>query len=215
MPRNRVEKYQRYLSSAIDRINDKLELARAHPEEHHRLGEASSIGCYTLEWLGNDPDFLRDIRLLATLKEENLDDMKEIVSDFSDFERFLRIEREILLQAGLRSNTAMWLIDLCRSLRGEVVDDFFPPNSTEQLIETISNRISKLREQACHMADVQVKRAEQAIVYKRLLMGMGGALLVGLNVGTVATTIGLTAPAAALSGAFGVAIITTTVDTYR
>jgi hypothetical protein len=205
MVRNRIERYQRYLSSSINRANEKVELARAYPDECHRLGEALHIGCYTLEWLIEDRDFRNDLEFVFSLKGQTVQEFQEIINDFTDFERFLIVEKEILIRSGLRGDTAQWLIEWCRNLRSIV-------NNNEISIDEVLSKINLLRAQVCTTAEEQMSLVKQATLHKRIMMGMGGALLVGLNVGVVAATFGLTAPAAALSGALGAAIITTATE---
>jgi hypothetical protein len=74
----------------------------------------------------------------------------------------------------------------------------------------LTNAITRLREIACDMARELLKTIEKSATHQRALsvarrvaLGVGGAAMIGVDASSLAATIGLSAPGAAVSAAVG------------
>jgi hypothetical protein len=196
MGRNHVEVYWRRLSTATQDMEQQMPLVRAHRQEPERLGKVAHIGCFALEGLTQNTQLRDDLERIILYRREHLEDMQLILEDVENFERFLKIEKDLLRLGDVDPGVITFLIYQFEELRNEV-------RSTEFSVDTVLGALDQLRVETCRLADEKMNQAKWEGFQQRLIQGIGGTVLVGLNVSTVAASLGLSTPAMALSGAFG------------
>jgi hypothetical protein len=103
--------------------------------------EASAVGCLTLKRLCDDPEFdlaldtLADVRIISTFMQKQsakqkriarkrINEFKSIVENPDNFEMFLELEKEVLLQGGVPSEVTELLIEA--SLEKSATKKFLP-----------------------------------------------------------------------------------------
>ncbi|SRR6266542_3247 len=217
--------FETYLIESINQMNSLAVKSEAHPEQRQDcLLEAAVIGCRMLKQLSSDPDFestlneFADVRIIRRLQQKasDLDQRRErqlvnefltIIDDSTHLEMFLELEREIMIRGGLTLDVVDSLVESMRQSVGSVRERAKPP---AEIIDT--TRV--LRDRACTLANDLVDQAQKDDWWdrasqrvKRILLGLGGGALIGLNSGALATSVGLTAAGSAVSIAIGGAII--------
>ena len=199
--RNKFETYPSQLSSEINRLKAKLEMARSESDDPKYIKEAAGIGCATLEWLIEDNEFRNDLDRLY-YDEEKTQDFYSILENPDQFRQFLNLEKKLLRLGGLREDVAEQLIEECWSVYEDVHN-----NGKELYPVDLRDALYNLKERTCNIITDQRKILSARTLEKRVLLGLGGALVIGINASSLAATFGLTIPGSQISIAFGGALI--------
>lgn len=184
-----------------------LTKATAHPDnEQYYLGEAAVLACATLQQVWRTRIFFRAIRMLAEVWDR---DVGEIDSVFAEFDRFLEIERKLLIAIGMSETSANRITMNCRevleSARAGIVSPrrFFEAIAevTRETCETAGDlRQRTIQASERERAKRRVVRAGQAI------FGIGFAAL-NASVFAAGFTSPLPPAMAAVSSVFGAELI--------
>ncbi|MDX6406085.1 MAG: hypothetical protein QOH70_3540 [Blastocatellia bacterium] len=208
--------FETFLIPNINHMDTLLALAESAPrEEGTHITEAAVVGCRSLQRLIAEPGFIRTVVDLAAARLDrsgsDTDEFKSLVRSYENFESFLRIEQEIMTKAGFFPDVAKQIMQLGQLMRESIL-------ARAQPASEIIDQVRLLRDQACNLSQALIKEGQKkqdwAITKQRvrkILIGTGGAALVGLNAVaaliTGAPTAGLTVAGAAVSGAIGGSII--------
>lgn len=206
--------FENYLIQNVNELHSLSIQAQLYPDEEDiKLHEATLIGCDTLKRLVDDRSFARTVEELSAARfaklefqEKDLgrhqsDEFRQLINREDSFEAFLKIEYDIMVKAGLFPDVVALLIQESRLALASVKEGAVPP---AEVIEAVM----RLRDQACRMAtDFNDDAAEDRKWekwkgrIKRVVKGIGGAALVGVNAATFAST--AATPAALATGAMG------------
>jgi hypothetical protein len=216
--------FEAYLIESVNQINGLLAKSDASPEKtSNYLLEAAAIGCRVLKQLVGDTTLntaveeFADVRIIKGFLERTSDEYKRrqakadefraIIEENEQFEAFLDLEREILIRGGLSRDIVNPLIASSRESVKEVRDRAKPPS---EVIEAVR----LLRDRACLLADDLIRDAKEEGSWehlkekiKKIMLGLGGAALIGLNASSLATSVGITAAGSAVSAAIGATVI--------
>ena len=209
--------FETYLVENVNRMHTLLMRAELVPQnESACLTEAAVIGCKTLERLMGDKSFALTIKEMsaARLDEDGHTrrEFSHLVDDLNTFEEFLKVEHDLLLESGLFPDIAESLINLSRKALDEVRYRAQPASEVIEAART-------LKDQACKSAENLVKQNKDAEGWaglknrlKRIVTGIGGAALVGVNAAALVPTaatplVVFTAAMAAVSAALGGALV--------
>jgi hypothetical protein len=197
-----------YLINAANEMNLLLSKAPAHPErEQDHLREAAFIACNTLKQLSSDREFYRAVEQLAERQSENASDLDAITGDSAHFESFLRVEREIMIRAGITPELADHLLNKARELIQAVRSHSAEPQEVFAAFNAIRDRVCDLALSLQQQRQDRKTREWSKMFVLRVTFAVGGAALIGLNVSQLAVSLGLTAVGAAVSGAIGSTLI--------
>ena len=208
--------YELYVVESANQMNQLLIKVELDPEQQgEEIVEAAAIGCRTLKQIVDDSGFRRTVERMAALRLDKFgsttQEFKDILDDFDKFERFLCLEHEVIVKGGIAADLADKVVDQCRAALNLVTKRVQTPDEVLEAVRT-------LRDQACDRSRILVaqsancrKASEMEGQLWKITIGLGGAALIGLNAAIAATTaipsVGLTAAGAAVSAAFGGAII--------
>jgi hypothetical protein len=217
--------FETYLIPIINRMNDLLAKSESDfGRASDYLLEAAVMGCRTLRQLSGDPQVssiieeFADVRIIKGFLEkaseeyrrreaQKAEEFRRIIEDPEQFDNFLNLEREVLIKAGVSADVADRLIDSSRESVKEVQERAKPP---AEIIETIR----LLRDRACLLSDDLIRRAKEEQRWegiregiKKIMLGLGGLGLIGLNASSFAASHGMTTVGSVVSSALGGAII--------
>lgn len=203
------------LSYVVENTNKMGDLLYLEPNIQD-LAMAASIGCATLQHIEHDEELFTDLEKLRSLHWHHLEQFEATLLEAYKFsEEFLPKERKALLKAGLRSELIEKLLSESFSLRDKAAKEF--PNAN-----ALRAQVLKLRQFACPLAVAlkeevlsQLKKNKQKQILSRVMWGIAGTAMIGVNAGGLALSVGLTAPAAAASGALGGAFVTKAVESLK
>ncbi|HEV2804238.1 MAG TPA: hypothetical protein VGW57_04815 [Chthoniobacterales bacterium] len=140
-------------------------------------------------------------------REQNCDLFKQIAQLDHFVGSFRKIERDLLVSAGLQQKAADLLLQAATGLLPEIQGP--PPK-----VEEIRRHVENARVEACVNARLLRERRqneEQRQKNKKRLLrfgyALGGAAIVIINVSALATSIGLSIAGTAVSGSVGVMLI--------
>jgi hypothetical protein len=161
------------------------------------IGKLCGLGAFAFE----PPPRLKQ---LATNQENFRTEYQQICGDVQHFVNGLcAIETEILLKAGVKYEVADSLVEEAIAVRNAIVTMRLEP-------DLIFDNVCRLRDDACDIAkrlhEIPLKKAESLKFKKKakkVAARIGGVLVVFANAGSIAASLGLSAPGAAVSGAIG------------
>jgi hypothetical protein len=222
-------RYDRYLTAGINRMSELLDQADAFPEKNEYLPEAATIGCKRLQMLAADPEFYHDLSRVhepsrawppfafpppANLLPPPPDPWAHWASlrqSEDDFIQFLRLEREVLVKGGVDPQVADGLLALCWGIPavpyqdpGQVIGALF---TLRDQACGLASELRYQRQQELRQLQEEDKRRDHRKALRKVWIGVGGAIMVGLNLGAGAATIGLAAAMAGVSAAIGEGLI--------
>lgn len=209
--------FETYLIEHVNQMHDLMIEADVHPEdENTNLVEAAVIGCETLKRLIGDKSFLRTVEQMSTARLDERGhtgrEFLHIVDNMNNFEEFLKIEHKLLLESGLFPDIAATLISLSRNALDDVRDRAKPASEVIDAARTLTD-------QACETAHDLVEKAQRTNKWdtlkdrlKRIMMGIGGAAVIGVDAAaalpTAVTPVApLTVAMGAVSAAFGASLV--------
>ena len=199
-----------YVVHACNEI-EKVLFASLEPSAEE-FGRVFTIACTALKRLGDDPDFSRALDQLEKARETNRDDFQKITELDHFVGSFLSLERDLLLKAGLSSNSVHYFLKEATSLRERI-------RGTSPKRAEVLNEVWDTRDDVCsiartltqkHEAEQNVRKMKQTIRrgIKRAGFTLGGAAMIFTNASALAASIGLSIAGSAVSGAAGTALIT-------
>lgn len=188
----------RYL---VESANQIYALVGLHPQPSpDDLFRATHVGCEALQTLRRDQSFFQVAREFRSRRDANIDEFYALTGDLRYFvHNFERIERKVLLAAGLDAELTDHLLDEARVALGSIRSW----EGDEQALRWI---VERLGEEVCGIRGLLLnghKRRNLKRVLRRVAFGTGGAAMIGINTASLAGTLGLTAPGAAVSEALG------------
>lgn len=206
--------FEDYLIANVNELHNLTIQAQLYPaQEGTKIHQAALIGCDTLKRLVDDRSFARTVEELSEARFAKLeyqadgfrrhdsDEFRQLINREDSFEAFLHIEYNIMVKAGLFPDIAGQLIRESRLALQNVKDRAVPPAE-------VIGAVMRLRDQACLMANDLTQEAVHDRKWekwkdriKRMVKGIGGAALVGVNAVTFAST--AATPAALATGAMG------------
>lgn len=119
---------------------------------------------------------------------------------FDGLMAFLRVEEEVLLMSGMRPEVIGELLEPIRKQGSAWRSAFIDPAVTE-------GSITKLRDVACTAAYSLETQRRTSNRLRRIMTGIGGAAILGVDGSAIVISFGMTAPMSAMSGAIGSALI--------
>ncbi len=212
--------FESYLIENVNQIHNLTVQAKVHPDQQgERLLEATVIGCETLKRLVQDQSFSRTVQELSSarsyrvgsgerqFRQHDTDEFRKLVEREESFEEFLKIEYEILVKGGLFPDVVAELIQESRRALKSVRERARPASE-------VLDAARRLRDQACQMSDELIKQAQEDRTWeglkdriKRIIKGIGGAAVIGVNAATfVSTAATPLAPATLAMGAVSAAL---------
>jgi uncharacterized membrane protein len=203
-----------YLIAALNTMSLSLDSYNADPKQDHLITAAQSA-CEALTHLTNErmEELIKDSRTLFGRRKKDETAFKEITGSVEHFVRFfLPKEEEIMEKSKVNPSARKRLTTQAAELQLAV-------RSARSDIEALRRSVEALRSAACEIyqmlktnqlnAEAQRKTERRLI---RIIMGLGGIVLIGLNVGATAAALGLSAAGSAVSAATGEALITAAFD---
>jgi|SRR6267143_5869101 len=194
-----------YLTNATNAVFE-VSMARIDPslDDFERI---FTIACKTFAQLSQDDDFFSAVRELDSRRELNAHLFMQITQLDHFIGPFRRIEKDLLLAAGLKHQAADLLLQAATGLLPEIQG---PPPTLEEIRRHVENA----RVEACVNARLLQERRqteEQRQKNKKRLLrfgyALGGGALIFTNVSALAASIGLSVAGSAVSGAAGVMLI--------
>jgi hypothetical protein len=181
--------------------------AIGNPESRGLLIQGAMTGCSILS---NDVyvrALVDDARTFEDRRRRHRADMRAIMGDRTHFENFLRLEKLLLLQAGMDQGLADVIIRRCRDAREGARRGRFDARAfgyaLEELRLVVCGVLADMRK-----ATLDQDRQEQ--MFRRLAairVGVFGSVVVGLDGSSLIATVGLSAAGAAVSIAIGGAMV--------
>ncbi len=222
---SRFLRYERIAVDTVNRMRELIDKADTFPSILEYPLEAAMIGCNALQRFTVDTDFYDDLfapyreldaastrhPLLSSLKRLNpAGEWEKLRGDMNEFNRFLTIEREVLVKGGMEPGAADILIFHCREITARRVSQDEAQEALASLQIAACGEVDTLR-QNIYMAGqliVNDKRHRRTMrILRRVLLGVGAVAMVGLNGGAIAATVGLSSLGLGLSVTIGVGII--------
>jgi hypothetical protein len=167
-----------------------------------------TIACNALKRLADDQDFSKALDQLEKAREVTKDDFVKITELDHFVGNFLTIERDVLLKAGLSSQSVHYLLKEVAALRERIRDS--SPDRSE-----VMAAIMDARDDVCSIATLlhQNQRAietaeKRRSAIRRSAFTLGGATIIFANASAFAISLGLSTAGSAVSGAAGTALIT-------
>jgi hypothetical protein len=213
--------FESYLIENVNQIHSLTVQAKVHPDrQSEKLLEATAIGCETLKRLVEDRSFSRTVEELSSarsyrvgsgadqFRQHDTDEFRKLVEREESFEEFLRIEYDILVKSGLFADIAAELIQESRGALKSVRERARPASE-------VVDAARRLRDQACQISDELIKQAQEDRTWerfkdriKKIIKGIGGLAVIGVNAAAfISTAATPAAPATlamgAVSGAIG------------
>jgi len=211
--------FESYLIENVNHIHSLTVQAKVHPDQQaEKLLEASVIGCETLKRLIEDRSFSRTVEELSDartyrvgvgrdFRQHDTDEFRKLVEREEGFEEFLRVEYALLVKAGLFADIAAELIDENRRALKTVRDRARPAAE-------VLDAARKLRDQTCRMSDELIREAKENRTWdrwkeriKKVIKGIGGTAIIGVNAAAfISTAPTPAAPATLAMGAVSAAL---------
>ena len=209
--------FETYLIENINKMHDLIIQTELHPDDEARyLTEAAVIGCEALTRLSGDNSFLSTVQQMSAARVDALGHTRQeflkVIDNLNSFEEFLKIEHELLLASGLFPDVAAPLIGLTRKALDEVRSRAKPAAEVMEAVRTLTDQACNTARDLLNEAAGHKKWGGLKDKLKRVMMGLGGAALVGVNAAAVLPTAitpvaALTIAMGAASTAFGVSIV--------
>jgi|GEM_PF-4014723 len=201
-----------YIVDAANRIFSLLSQTLEPSQED--LTKVFAIACNTLKQTAAQARVLEDLIKLEVWQEKYQAELKGICEDVDHFTYgFCKIEERLMILSGVSKEAVKSLLDKVKSMRECVTQ------STTKAPKVLEN-ITMLRDEVCNIAEQlrqfpidQQEKREAMNKLRRIAYGIGGIAIIGINVSSFATMVGLSAPGAAVSGAVGGALIEEAVTT--
>jgi hypothetical protein len=218
--------FETYVVETINQMNLLLVRSDTHSKQRQDyLLEAAVLGCRTLKQLSGDTGFsstveeFADVRIIKGFLErasddykrresEKVDQFRTIIENSDCFATFLDLELEVMVKAGLSVDIVDSLI---KSSRESIEDVQKRAKPASEVIETVR----LLRDRACLLSDDLINEAKDEDRWegvkeriKKVILGLGGVALIGLNASSLAASVGITAAGSAVSAALGAVFIT-------
>jgi hypothetical protein len=167
-----------------------------------------AIACNTLKRVAAQTEVLEDLTNLAIRQEQFWTEYKEICGSVDHFVYgFCKIERRVLVAAGVKEETAESLIQEAIHLRESIKDLRINPHGVQE-------NLKKLRDEACniakHIHNLPMERDEKRKTKKRLkkyFYGIGGTAIVVIDGGALALSLGMSFAGTAVSGSVGSGLV--------
>lgn len=217
--------FEIYVVESMNRMDMLLAKSEIHPEQKKDyVLEAALVGCRTLGRLCDDPELVpaldqfSDVRLIVTYiqktttrakrsQRNRVQAFRSIIEDPTNFEHFLTLEREVLLKGGVAPDVVDLLIEQSQEAIDEVRARAKPPSE-------VLERVRLLRDRACVLSNDLIAEAVADNSWegikekiKRVLLGLGGTAIIGLNASSLAGSVGITAVGSAVSAALGATVL--------
>jgi hypothetical protein len=206
-------RYDRYLVGPVNRMQILLDREVGSPRRTDSITEAAAIGCNNLERILEDAQFTTDLSTYDDAYPGTLN----LLEDAEAFDQFLRLEREVLLKAGLSRS----LVDTLLWRAGTAM--LQPTDKT-----LVLKHLGDLRDAACGVAtDLQQQMQRQLLLptgqnqatenaargrrkrnLRVCLIGLGGVIMVGANAGAIPFTMGISTFFSGVSVNIGAGLIT-------
>lgn len=217
--------FETYLVEDLKQINGLLLQADLTPDEcAEHLRTAAAIGCRTLRKLCDDPELRQkleqfaDVRIITSFmmkeseheqrrRREILQEFKAIIENPEQFKAFLELERELLIKGGVPQEAVNLIIEAIHRALDDVKNRAKPPD------EVIAAALL-LRDRSCLLSDdLKASVADRKrwgnvrAKIKIVMIGIGGAAVIGLDVSALAASVGITTAGSTVSSAIGGGII--------
>lgn len=216
--------YLRYERIAVDTVNRLYELidkADTDPQRLEYLALAATTGCNALQRFTRDGDFFDDLVVPYRKLAENplrqlIPDWKpidparawaELRDDMDEFNRFLTIEREVLVKGGMEPGAADLLIFECRGISAQRQSEEEVLHALERLQGATCDEANRLRMEIANALANAESRQRAKGTLRRVILVTGGVALVGASVGAAVVTFGLSTPASVVLGTIGGGLI--------
>lgn len=217
-------RFEDYLIKSINQMEDLLMKAEAFPgQAPDCLLAAAVLGCRTLKELTGDVNLnsvteeFADVRIIKGFldrasseykrRQAKIDEFRSVIEESDRFDDFLDLEREILIKGGLHRDTVEALIEASRESITEVRERAKPPSEVLEAARL-------LRDRACVLASDLIEEARQQDRWedikeriRKVILGLGGAALIGLNASSLAASVGITAALSVVSVGIGGAVV--------
>jgi hypothetical protein len=206
------EMLARELVAATRQMDESLTLYRVDRsigsrDSESRLVQSATTGC---SLLSNDV-YVRaledDALTFRDRRRRHRKDMQSIMGSSSHFDKFLELEKSLLVEAGTDPRLADVIIARCRDSREAAKNGRFDAGA-------FRDALGELRLAVCGvLADLRkaaLDQQRQDQTFRRLAAvrgGVFGCVVVGLDASSLVTTVGLSAAGAAVSIAVGGAIV--------
>lgn len=218
-------RYERVAVETVNRMYELIDKADTFPSNLEYPAEAAMTGCNALKRFTVDSEFYNDLILpywveyspVAPPLPSNvswpnpLREWEKLHADMNEFNRFLKIEREVLVKGGIEPGVADILIFRCRDIMVQRVSQKEAQEALAQLQEAACGEAATLQQQIQlhiqQLANDERHRRTMGIL-RRVLIGVGGVAMVGLNLGAAAVTAGLSSVASGLSISLAGTIVT-------
>ena len=195
-----------------NRIRDQLDDADGSEgaEKGRHLQLAIRASRAAVELVLTSDDFWSDASDVAAAGAENGEAVARIIEDNAVFEMFLAAERRLLLDMGMRTALVDEAMVAMRALRYSITVG--PADVTDsrdkivQLREILNSLNDELAEAADHLSSDEHHRRWRRII-RGSLEAIAGVGVIGANAAGVLATLGLGAPAGAVSIGAGGAIV--------
>ena len=195
-----------YLVSATNEMFSIL--SRSLEPSQLELCEAFAVGCMTLRRLRKDEEFFKAANLLRKHRNANRKDFTAIITDVNHFTQgFLVIERKAMLAAGISVASWEYLARCTEGIRDRIAR---APFKFEDLTIAISKLRKIVREIADELQEAEVKADRRGRIqnaFGKMVLGIGGAAMIGVNASALAATVGLSPAGSAVSAAVGVGMV--------
>lgn len=184
-----------------------IDRAVGNPESDNLLIQCAAAGCSILSNDAYIRALVYDARMFEYRRRRYHAEISSIMGDRAHFENFLRLEKLLLVQAGMDQGLADVIIGRCRDTREAGRHGRFDAkvfgNSLEELRLVVCGTLADMRK-----STLDQRRQEQ--LFRRLAAvraGIFGCVVVGLDASSLIATVGLSAAGGAVSMAVGGAII--------
>ena len=184
--------------------NEVLKIGRSPSSAE--LWKAFHISCSALHLLAENDEFFQLVQKSNPQSSPLQPPLQQVIDDLQQFEGFLKIEKSVLVEAGVESVLAEALVSQTRSLRTQLG---MPTPSPGQ----IRVEVNKLRNESCEAADRlsrinedSEQRKKRWSLVARIGKALGGATIAVSNASAIAT---IGAIPAAISTALGAKLLTT------
>jgi len=179
------------------------------------LTQVLVVGCKTLQLLNKDDGFRSDLLRAARVEKEQSTLRDSIIADLNHFSiGFLQVEQKVLLASGVSKVAASYLVKRALELRTASHGKFgrLDPREVEEALR-------KLASVACHVATQLDAASKEKKAWDRpykqalgVTLGVGGAVVIFVDVSATAATVGMTAAGVAVSSVVGGALVTKGVE---
>lgn len=180
-----------YLGTALDALSRARLMGPDADVE--TLLSAATMGCQAIGMLQKEPELAE--RLDTILKEGG--DPSKIIAELDEFTRFLALERNALVNAGLSSGVADALIQTASTFSAANAARFESASDVMSELARVENVVCFA---AGRMRDAQNDEENWAYLYQ-IGKGVGGAAIIGVNAFAELPSLGLASASLAIGGA--------------